>query len=69
MADQFGPSKQPSPSAVAGPLKNVTEDTNDKRFNTYLKINPRLYLGVGELAAQLRVLSVPKTPEIINDFE
>ena len=53
-AEQFGPSWPPSSNAVAGPLKNVTEKTSDKRFTTYVKSNPRRKLGVGELAAQLR---------------
>ena len=69
VAEQFGPSKQQSSNAVAGSLKNVKKDTNDKRFSTYLKSTSRLQQGVGELAAQLRVPSVPKTPEIINALE
>ena len=64
MAEQFGPSRSPSPNAEASPLKNVTEDKNNKRFSTYLKSASRLQLGVGELTAQLLVPSIPKTPEI-----
>ena len=67
VAQQSVPRRPPSPNVVIEPPTNVTKDTADKRFSTYLKTTPVFQPGERVFSKQLAEPSILK--KSVNQLE